>query len=60
MNPFAIPPHDMVMPANAQFWLTIAWGTFAALTVLMFALMMPPITRENTSMVKLPATNQQA
>ena len=34
-NPFAIPPHDMVMPENAQFWLTVAWGTFAALTVLM-------------------------
>lgn len=33
MNPLAIPPLDMVMPASAEFWLTLVWGLFAALTV---------------------------
>jgi hypothetical protein len=33
MNPLALPPYSMVMPAHAQFWLTIVWGSFAALTV---------------------------
>lgn len=33
-NPLAVPPVDMVMPPTAQFWLTVAWGTFAALTVI--------------------------
>lgn len=32
-NPFAVPPVDMVMPAAAQYWLTIVWGAFAVLTI---------------------------
>ena len=34
MNPLAIPPVDMVMPATAQYWLTLVWGAFAAATVI--------------------------